>query len=187
MSGNRKNDQILWENHYFQEILSFLLFIDTFWIQKCLKTEKRPNPLKKIIFFQGIFLFLHPFDHKKNVKKHEKQQSPLNKWFSQGTLSFLLFLDILLHSKVSRNRKTTKSLDFLHFLQFLHNSTKPSAAGARQGMRSVPVMSVPSRHEAWEMYPLEVYYPDDPTRLCRPKAGQSLVYLKFQFQQASKG
>ena len=26
------------------------------------------------------------------------------------------------------------------------------------------------------MYPLEVYYPDDPTRLCRPKAGQSLVF-----------
>ena len=25
------------------------------------------------------------------------------------------------------------------------------------------------------MYPLEVYHPDDPTRLCRPKAGQSLV------------
>ena len=25
------------------------------------------------------------------------------------------------------------------------------------------------------MYPFEVYYPDDPTRLCRPKAGQSLV------------
>ena len=29
------------------------------------------------------------------------------------------------------------------------------------------------------MYPLEVIYPDDPTRLCRPKAGQSLVYLKY--------
>ena len=26
---------------------------------------------------------------------------------------------------------------------------------------------------------LEVYYPDDPTRLCRPKAGQSLVLTKF--------
>ena len=111
----------------------------------------------------------------KNVRKHEKLQSPLNKWLSQGILSFLLFLDILLHSKVSRNRKTTKPLEFLHFLQFLHNSTKPSAAGAKQGMRSVPVISVPSRNEAWEVYPLEVYYPDDPTRLCRPKAGQSLV------------
>ena len=78
----------------------------------------------------------------KNVKKHEKLQSPLNKWHSQGILSFLLFLDILLYSKVSRNRKTTKSLDFLNFLQFFHNLTKPSAAGARQGMRSVPVISV---------------------------------------------
>ena len=115
----------------------------------------------------------------KNVMKHEKQQSPWNKWLSQGTLSFLLFLYILLYSKVSGNRKTTKSLEFLHFLQFLHNSTKPSAASARQGMRSVPVISVPSRSEAWEVYPLEVYYPDDPTRLCRPKAGQSLVWEKF--------
>ena len=29
------------------------------------------------------------------------------------------------------------------------------------------------------MYPLEVYQPDDPTRLCRPKAGQSLVTLNI--------
>ena len=29
------------------------------------------------------------------------------------------------------------------------------------------------------MYPLEVYYPDDPNRLCRPKAGQSLVIKIF--------
>ena len=114
----------------------------------------------------------------KNVKKHEKLQSPLNKWLSQGILSFHLFLDILSYSKVSKNRKTTKSLEFLHLLQFLHNSTKTSAAGARQGTRSVPVISVPSRNEAWEVYPLEMYYPDDPTRLCRPKAGQSLVPIK---------
>ena len=40
------------------------------------------------------------------------------------------------------------------------------------------VVSVPSQRKAWEVYPLEVYYPDDPTRLCRPKAGQSLVYQK---------
>ena len=115
----------------------------------------------------------------KNVKKHEKLQSPLNKWLSQGILSFHLFLDILSYSKVSKNRKTTKSLEFLHLLQFLHNSTKTSAAGARQGTRSVPVISVPSRNEAWEVYPLEMYYPDDPTRLCRPKAGQSLVEKKI--------
>ena len=37
------------------------------------------------------------------------------------------------------------------------------------------VVSVPSQRKAWEVYLLEVYYPDDPTRLCRPKAGQSLV------------
>ena len=40
------------------------------------------------------------------------------------------------------------------------------------------VVSVPSQRKAWEVYLLEVYYPDDPTRLCRPKAGQSLVFLK---------
>ena len=40
------------------------------------------------------------------------------------------------------------------------------------------VVSVPSQRKAWEVYPLEVYYPDDPTRLCRPKAGQSLVEKK---------
>ena len=39
------------------------------------------------------------------------------------------------------------------------------------------VVSVPSQRKAWEVYPLEVYYPDDPTRLCRPKAGQSLVSI----------
>ena len=40
-----KNDQILLENHYFEGILSFLLFLETFWIQKCLEAEKRQNPL----------------------------------------------------------------------------------------------------------------------------------------------
>ena len=41
------------------------------------------------------------------------------------------------------------------------------------------VVSVPSQRKAWEVYPLEVYYPDDPTRLCRPKAGQSQVNIKI--------
>ena len=107
---------------------------------------------------------------------------PWKKWLAQGILSFLLFQDTLLYSKVSRNRKMTKSLDFLHFHQFLHNVTKPSAAGARRDMRSVPVISVPSWREAWEVYPLEVYSPDDPTRICRP-IGQSLVlkYLYYKY------
>ena len=42
------------------------------------------------------------------------------------------------------------------------------------------MISVPSRREAWEVYPFEVYYPDDPTRLCRLKAGQSLVWSNVQ-------
>ena len=42
------------------------------------------------------------------------------------------------------------------------------------------VVSVPSQRKAWEVYLLEVYYPDDPTRLCRPKAGQSLVTQTFE-------
>ena len=41
------------------------------------------------------------------------------------------------------------------------------------------VVSVPSQRKAWEVYLLEVYYPDDPTRLCRPKAGQSLYVQMF--------
>ena len=54
VSGNRKNDQIPWKNDYCQGILSFLLFIDTFWIQKCLETEKQPNPLKKTLFSRDL-------------------------------------------------------------------------------------------------------------------------------------
>ena len=136
-----------------------------FLLKKISRNMRNNNiPWKKCLD-QGIlsfFLFLELLIAK-NVKKHEKQQSPLNKWLSQGILSFLLFLDITLYSKVSRNRKTTKSLDFLNFLQFLHNLTKPSAAGTRQGIRSVP-----SRHEAWAVYPLEVYYPDEPKYFLKP-------------------
>ena len=44
------------------------------------------------------------------------------------------------------------------------------------------VVSVPSQRKAWEVYLLEVYYPDDPTRLCRPKAGQSLYVQNVQEQ-----
>ena len=60
------------------------------------------------------------------------------------------------------------------FCRFSEKCTLPT-----QGVRSVPVISVPSRREAGEVYPLEVYYPDDPTRLCRLKAGQSLVLFKI--------
>ena len=40
------------KSHYFriQWIWSFLMFLDTFRIQKCLETEKQPNPLKKSLF-----------------------------------------------------------------------------------------------------------------------------------------
>ena len=79
VSGNRKNNQIPWKNDYCQGILSFLLFIDTFWIQKCLETEKRPNPLKKSLFSRDFVI------------------SPVSRHF--------------LNSKVSRNWKTTKSLE----------------------------------------------------------------------------
>ena len=34
----------------FQGILLFLLFLDIFWIQKCLETEKQPNPLKIMLY-----------------------------------------------------------------------------------------------------------------------------------------
>ena len=45
------------QSHYFQGILSFLLFLDTFRIQKCLETGIRQNPLKKSLF-QGSLSFL---------------------------------------------------------------------------------------------------------------------------------
>ena len=103
-SGNWKNNQILWENHNFQEILSFLLFRDTFWIQKCLETDKRPNPLKKII----IFPVSRHFWLQKNAEKHEKQQYPLKKracsrYFVVSPVSrhFLL-------QKMSRNMRHNK-------------------------------------------------------------------------------
>ena len=130
--------------------------------KKCQETWETTISLEKKCLAQGIlsfFLFLELFNAK-NVKKHEKQQSPLNKWLSQGILSFLLFLDILLYSKVSRNRKTTKSLDFLHFLQFLQQfdqaerrrrearhekCTRYKCSLPTRGMRSVPARSVLSR------------------------------------------
>ena len=56
VSGNRKNDQIPWKNDYCQGILSFLLFIDTFWNQKCPEREKRPNPLKKSLFSRDFVI-----------------------------------------------------------------------------------------------------------------------------------
>ena len=173
MSSNRKTTKPLEKIIIFKGFSCFWTLLIT---KKCRKHKKQQYRLKKKACsrYYGVSPVSRHLFITKNVKKHEKLQSPLNKWLSQGILSFHLFLDILSYSKVSKNRKTTKSLEFLHLLQFLHNSTKTSAAGARQGTRSVPVISVPSRNEAWEVYPLEMHYPDDPTRLCRPKAGQSL-------------
>ena len=34
-----------------------------------------------------------------------------------------------------------------------------------------------ARSEAWEVYQLKLYRPDDPSRPCRPKAGQGLVMM----------
>ena len=45
VSGNSKTTKSL-EIMTFQVIRSFLLFLDTFRIQKCLETEKLQNPLK---------------------------------------------------------------------------------------------------------------------------------------------
>ena len=69
VSGNRKNDQIPWKNDYCQGILSFLLFIDTFWIQKCLETGKTTKSLENNVFFSSrdlvVFLFLDTFKSRK--------------------------------------------------------------------------------------------------------------------------
>ena len=51
----QENDQIPWKkNNFIQGILSFILFLNTFCIQKCLETEKRPNPLKKSLFSREL-------------------------------------------------------------------------------------------------------------------------------------
>ena len=62
------------------------------------KPKKRPNPLKKIIFCQGIWSFLMFIDT----------------FRIQDILSFLLFIDTTFQ-KVSRNSKTTKSLEIMTF------------------------------------------------------------------------
>ena len=40
-----------------------------------------------------------------------------------------------------------------------------------------PSWAPQARSEAWEVYQLELYRPDDPSRPCRPKAGQGLVMM----------
>ena len=40
---------------------------------------------------------------------------------------------------------------FLPFIDTFHNLTEPSAAGARRGVRSVPVIHVPSRRFHWAL------------------------------------
>ena len=49
VSRNRRNNKIPWKNDYCQGILSFLLFIDTFWIQKCLETGKTTKSLENYV------------------------------------------------------------------------------------------------------------------------------------------
>ena len=68
VSGNRGNNKIPWKNDYCQGILSFLLFLDIFWIQKCLETGKTTKFLKNNVFFSRdlvVFLFLDTFEPRK--------------------------------------------------------------------------------------------------------------------------
>ena len=64
VSGNRKNDQILWENYYFQEILSFPLSLDTFDYKKMSKNMRNNNIAwrRKKYLAKGILLFLQFLD-----------------------------------------------------------------------------------------------------------------------------
>ena len=54
---NRKNNQIPWKNHYFQEIWSFFLFPITLTFQKCLQTGKTTKSLENNDFFTGFGRF----------------------------------------------------------------------------------------------------------------------------------
>ena len=127
VSGNRKNDQILWENHYFQGILSFLLFIDTFCIQKCLETEKRPNPLKKSIFSRDFPVSRHIWLPKmsrnmRNYKIHWKS------YFLKGCCNFSSFQTLLITKNIKKQQYSLKKMacsrDFVvspvsrHFIVF---------------------------------------------------------------------
>ena len=58
-----------------QDILLFLLFLDTFHIQKWLETVKRQNPLS-IQRISSILLFLDPFRIQK-CPETVKRQNPL--------------------------------------------------------------------------------------------------------------
>ena len=61
------------------------------------------------------------------------------KCLEMGETQFLLFIGTF--EKCLEKGEIT----FLPFLDTFHNLTEPSAAGARRGVRSVPVRSVPSR------------------------------------------
>ena len=65
------------KNDYVQGILSFLLFLYTFCIQKCLETEKQSIPLKKK-YIQGIlsFLLFLGFSEIKSVEKQKNHKTP---------------------------------------------------------------------------------------------------------------
>ena len=103
--------------------MSFLLFIDTFWIQKCLETEKQPNPLKKTLFSRDLVVLpvsRHFFVRK--VSRNSQTTKSLEIMTFQGILLFLLFLD------------TFHIQGDLSFPLFPDTSTELSAAGAKRGV-----------------------------------------------------
>ena len=83
VSGNRKNNQILWENHYCQGILSFLLFIDSrhFWLQKKMPRNMRNNniPWKKMACSRDFVVspVSRHFNCIQKCPERGKQQNPL--------------------------------------------------------------------------------------------------------------
>ena len=96
-------------------------------------------------------------------------------------MSFLLFLDIFCIQKCLETENSQIPWQnhyfqmILSFFLFLDTFWIQKCPETEKRPITVPLISVPFQREAWEVYPLEVYYPDDTTRLCRPKAGQSLV------------
>ena len=57
VSGNRKNNQIHWENHYCRGILSFLLFLDTFEYNKMSRNRRNDKISRESHLFKELCCF----------------------------------------------------------------------------------------------------------------------------------
>ena len=138
VSRNMKNNQILWENHYCQGILSFLLFLDTFWIQKGLETKNDRTPWKNH-YFLGFFLFLD------NFFTNEMSRNMINNkvaWINDFPKGFCHFFCFWTFYCIQKCLETGQQKHPLTFSISSNSCTiRPSRAPQARG-------------KAWEVYPL---------------------------------